>query len=149
MRTDRFELPLRVVVQDPVPELAMALQRGAAGKAELVGPSASSGEPLAFDLKVTVDGALPDGRPRLLGPYVQGPPLERFVYLCVGHYAGQADANWAGRVKIPLGGITRAMVDALSPGARLEAHIPGRGRNGGPALATVPILEPGWGAVGP
>ncbi len=31
-----------------------------------------------------------DGRPRLLGPYVQGPPAGRFVYLCVGQYAGQS-----------------------------------------------------------
>jgi hypothetical protein len=39
---------------------------------------------------VTVDGSVADGRPRLLGPYVQGPPAGRFVYLCVGQYAGQS-----------------------------------------------------------
>lgn len=145
MRADRFELALRIVVRDPVPSLAMALQRGGSG-AELVGLAESAGEDLAFELEleIAVEGTLPDGRPRLLGPFVQGPPRERFVYIAVGHYAGQAEADWAGRVKVPLGGITWALIEALPPGGRIEGRIPGRGRNDGPALATVPILAPGW-----
>ena len=74
MRADRFELPLRVVMDDPVAGAAIALQCGASGKARLVLPVQASTEALAFDLSVTVDGALPDGSPRLLGPFVQGPP---------------------------------------------------------------------------
>ena len=147
MRPERFELPLRVVVENPVPGLVMALQRGAAGKAELVGRVIGSGEVVIFDLEVAVEGALPDGRPRLLGPYVQGPPAERFVYLCVGLYAGQPDSPWNGRVKVPIGGITWDLIEALTPGCRLEGRVGGRGRKDGPALATVPILEPGWRAV--
>ena len=49
-----------------------------------------------------------------------------------------------GRVKVPLGGLSWPRIEALEPGQRLEARIPGRGRKGGPALATVPILGPGW-----
>lgn len=138
MRTGRFDLPLRIVVDDPVPGLAMVLQRGDSHGPELVG------EGPVFDLEVTVDGAIPDGRPRFLGPYVQGPPAGRFVYLCVGEMAGQIGSPWSGRVKVPLGDIGRDLIEALKTGQRLEARIPGRGRKDGPALASVKILPPGW-----
>jgi hypothetical protein len=146
MRVDRFELPLRIVVENPLPGLAMALQRGAG---QTVGVAASSGQPLAFELDVTVEGALADGRPRILGPWVQGPPADRFVYLRVGQYAGQVGSPWAGRVKVPLKGIGWAEIEALPPDHRLEGRIAGRGRKDGPALASAPILDPGWKAARP
>jgi hypothetical protein len=140
MRDDRFELPLRIVVADPCPGLALALQRGATGKASLVPSAAALPEALAFDLDVTVEGALPDGRPRFLGPFVQGPPAARFIYICVGQSSGAG----IGRMKVPIGGITWALIGGLAPGGRIEGRTPGRGPKGGPALATVPILAPGW-----
>ncbi len=143
MRGGRFELPLRIVIDDLLPGLAVALQRGAAGKAELV--SSGTG---GFDLEIIVDGALRDGRPRLLGPCVQGPPDGRFVYLCVGQMAGDTASPWSGRLKVPLGDLTWELIEAAGPGATLEGHVPGRGRNGGPALASVPILPPGWRVAG-
>src|SRR4051812_33051817 len=121
MRAERFELPLRIVVDDPVPGLALALQRGAAAKAELVHVAEGAGEPLPFDLEVNVEGALGDGGPRLLGPYIQGPPEARFIYLAVGRLAGQAASPWAGRIKVPLRGLTWDMIDGLPPRQRLEA----------------------------
>src|ERR1700761_2520459 len=144
MPSERFDLPLRIVVTDPVPGLAIALQRGKGAKATLVPPANRSAEAVAFDLEVTVDGRLTDGRPRLLGAYVQGPPAARVVYLSVGRYAGQADSEWAGRVKAPLGGIGWPMVEARPPGARLVAHITGPSPKGGPALASMQLLPPGW-----
>ena len=144
MRAERFELPLRIVMEDPVPGVWIALQKGASGKAELIGPAAKAPSSLAFELEVVVEGALPDGRPRLLGPYVQGPPAARFVYLCVGQFAGQAGSEWGRRVKVPLGGLSWALIEALPPGARLVGRIGGRGRDGSPACASVPIRPPGW-----
>lgn len=144
MRADRFDLPIRIVVDDPIAGLALAQQRGQSAKAALIPPVSRSAEGVAFDLEVTVAGALADGRPRLLGPNVQGPPEARFVYLCVGRYAGQADSPWAGRVKVPLGDLTSEKIEALPPGGRLTARIPGRSPRGGPALATVRLLPPGW-----
>ena len=144
MKSGKFDLPLRIVIDDPVPDLAVVLQRGASAKAELV---SSPGQPSSFDLAVAVDGALPDGRPRLLGPFVQGPPAERFIYLCVGEMAGPGRSDLAGRVKVPLGGIGWNLIEGLKPGERLEARIPGRGRKSGPALASVKILPPGWRAA--
>lgn len=144
MRLERFELAIRIVVVDPVPGLAMALQRGSSAKATLLTPARRSAQALVFDLEVTVDGCLPDGRPRLLGPFVQGPPAARFVYLSVGRYAGQASSEWGGRVKVPLAGLGWDEIERLSPGGRLEARIAGRSPRGGPALASVSLLPPGW-----
>ncbi len=144
MRSDRFELPLRIVVESPLPGVAMAMQQGQAAKAALVQPALSQAASTAFDFAVTVDGALPDGRPRLLGPFVQGPPGARFAYLTVGQYAGQADSAWAGRVKVSLAEIGWTDIEALAPGARLTARIPGRSPKGGPLLASVRPLPPGW-----
>jgi hypothetical protein len=144
MRREWFELPIRIVVEDPVPGLAIALQRGKAANATLVPPSSRSRDAVVFDLEVTVDGRLADGRPRLLGPCVQGPPEARFVYLPLGRYAGQADSPWAGRVKVPLGDIGGDQIEALTPGARLAARIMGQSPKGGPALASTRLLSPGW-----
>jgi hypothetical protein len=144
MRPERFDLPIRIVVEDPVPGLAIALQRGKADKVTLVPPTSRSPDAVVFDLDVTVDGRLPDGRPRLLGPCVQGPPEARFVYLALGRYAGQPNSEWGGRVKVPLGDLGWDQINALPAGARLAARIAGQSPKGGPALASMRLLPPGW-----
>jgi hypothetical protein len=138
------ELPLRIVMEHPLPGVAIALQRGATGKGALVGPVHTSADALVFDLTVTLDGATAEGGPRLLGPFVQGPPTARFVYLNAGASAGQFGSIWQRRAKIPLSGIGWKLIEELTESARLEAHIAGKGRDGGPACATVPLLPPGW-----
>lgn len=144
MASERIELPVRLVVEDPLPGLAIALQRGQADKAVLAPPASRSADSVVFDIELTVDGRLADGRPRLLGPCVQGPPQARFVYLSVGRYAGQADSEWGGRVKVPLDGLGWREIEALAPGGRVVARIAGRSPKGGPALASVRLLPPGW-----
>jgi hypothetical protein len=95
---------------------------------------------------VRVGSLRPDGYPTLLGPVTQGPPTGRFVYLNSGQRAGQADYCWDRRAKVPLAGITQQLIDRAreQPGARLEARVLGTGLDGGPACATVPLLEGGW-----
>ena len=144
MRTEKSELPLRIVVRDPVPGVVLALQCGATGRATLIGPVEASAEELAFDLAVTLDGCTGDGAPRLLGPFVQGPPAARFVYVNVGAAAGQPGSVWNRRAKVPLGGIDWPLIEEVRAGCRLVADIHGRARDGGPACATVPLLAPGW-----
>jgi len=144
MRTERFELPLGIGVVDPVPGLAMALQRGHGETMSLVRPQARWDTAIAFAFEVTVDGSVSGGGPRLLGHFVQGPPAARFVYLSVGRYADQAASEWGGRVKVPLSGIAWEVIEAKPPGARLVALISGRSPQGGPALASVRLLPPGW-----
>ena len=144
MRADPFELPLRIVMERPPAGAVIALQRGATGKAMLVAPVSVSQDALVFDFAVTVSGAGADGGPRLLGPCVQGPPGGRFVYLNSGTYAGAPGRSGGRRAKVPLGGISWALIEALPAGGRLEAHIAGTARDGGVACASVPLLPPGW-----
>ena len=74
------------------------------------------------------------------GPFVQGPADQRFVYLDIGTYAGQADSCWSRRLKITLAGIAMKMIIA---GGVLEARVPGTGRDGGPNCASVKDFD-GW-----
>lgn len=144
MAAERLVVLIRIVIENPVPGVRIALQRGATAQAELIPPVSGTPDALFFDLDVIAEGALADGRPRLLGPFVQGPPQARFVYLCVGQAAGQIGCQWNRRVKVPLGGISQELVEALRGGGRLEARIAGRGRDDSPACASVPLLAPGW-----
>lgn len=141
---DDLEIPLRLVVVAPPTGVVFALQRG---RDELCQVTRSSGAELSFDLTVRVRSA--DGNVRILGPFSQGPPASRFFYLCSGTLAGDFGSRWTRRAKIPFRGITPQLVEELerTPGAVLEVRIAGTGRDGGPACASVPLLEPGWRVV--
>ena len=144
MAPDRFIVPVRIIMEHPVPGVTIALQRDVTARAEWIPAVTTSPEALAFDLQIGVAGSRGDGRPRLLGPFVQGPPAARFIYLCVGRAADQIGSEWNRRVKVPLGGISWELLRELPKEGRLEACIAGRGRDGSPACATVPLLPPGW-----
>jgi Family of unknown function (DUF5990) len=144
MAADQVDLALRIVIVDPVPEVALAMQRGKSGSAELIAPSSASADAVGFDFTVAVARAEAGQPPRLLGPFVQGPPDGRFVYVCIGVYAGDAASPWARRAKIPLTGLTWPLIEGLKAGSRLEARIAGRARDGSPACASLPLLPPGW-----
>jgi hypothetical protein len=68
-----------------------------------------------------------------------------------GKRAGQANSCWDRRAKVSLKGITPQLIAAVKqqPGAHLEARIAGTAADGGPACATVPLLEGGWRVVAP
>ena len=84
-----------------------------------------------------------------LGPFTQGPPASRFVYVNSGTMAGESATPWTRRAKIPLAGITTAMVKRAlaAPSARIEARIQGTARDGGPACATCRPIGSGWSVV--
>ncbi len=138
-------LPLRVVVVDPPPDVIFSLQRGSS---EVVAATRSSGASLAFDFDVRARPEA-DGSLRLLGPFTQGPPSARFVYVNSGTYAGAAGSGWGRRAKVPLSGITSELLERAlaTPNSLLEARIPGRSRDGGPVCASVRLLDPGWSVV--
>ena len=136
-------LPLRITVLKSPPGILWALQLGAN---ELVKPSASTKSQISFDFTLDV---VPDATVvgfRLAGPAVQGRVGERFVYLCIGAYAGQLDTQIGRRAKIRLEGITRKLIAASKAkrGGRLEVEFAGTDSKGGPACATVPLLGKGW-----
>jgi uncharacterized protein DUF5990 len=134
------ELTLRIVVESPPPGVDYALQKGSGSTYETEQKQRSDGGDLAFAFTPAIREGVSDGMSALSGPFVQGPPRGRFVYIGIGTYAGQADSRWSGRMKVPLAGITAKMIAA---GGVLEARVPGTGRDGGPAYATVRDFE-GW-----
>ena len=102
---------------------------------------------MTFEFEVRV-GTRSGGQPNFLGPFVQGPPAGRFVYINSGTLAGQTDSPWTRRAKVPLTSITRALIErARMAGTILEVEIDGAGRDGGPACATVPLMSGGWRVV--
>ena len=133
------DLRLRIVLVQPPAGVQFQLQRGAR---DLEPPARRSDTAMTFEFLVRV-GRRSDGAPNFLGPYAQGPPAARFVYVNSGTRAGQADSCWTRRAKIPLGGITWRMIqDASRTQGAIEAEIDGTARDGGPACATVRLRTP-------
>ena len=139
--TRAAEVRLRISVLEPPAGVQFRLQEG---RADLIAPTRMTAEGLQFEFNLRL-GPPRRGRPNFLGPAAQGPPDGRFVYINSGRRAGQQGTVWDRRAKIPLGGITSALLDMVlkHPDHVLEARIAGTGRDGGPACATVPLLE-GW-----
>ena len=134
------EIRLRLRVTGPPPGVVFCLQRG---RDEIVSPIMADGSDLVFDLSVRLGETRDGSRPNLLGPFTQGPVSARFVYVNSGMRAGQFPSCWTRRAKVPLSGIDSALIEkALRiEDSVLEATIAGRARDGGPACASVPLLD--------
>jgi hypothetical protein len=133
------ELAIRITLCRPPSGVAFAVQRG---RAELLEPVIRTPDAQVFDFSVRVGAHQPGSVPRLLGPFTQGPPAARFVYVNAGQSAGQRASKWTRRAKVPLGGITASMIQSAigTPGARIETQFEGTGRDGGPTCATVKAI---------
>jgi uncharacterized protein DUF5990 len=141
-KAEERELPLRITLVRPPPGVRFAVQRGRDG---LLPPAHASPGALTFELSVRA-APRADGTVNVLGPFAHGPPAGRFLYVCSGTRAGQPDSCWTRRMKIGTAGITAALVaeTLAAPGAVLEARVAGTATDGGPACATVPLLDGGW-----
>ena len=137
------EILLRITLVHAPRDVVFCLQRG---QGEIVSPVRATGGDLSFELSVRVRDGRADGLPNFLGPFTQGPPAGRFVYVNSGTSAGQAGSCWRRRAKVPLSGITWLLIEEAlaAPDAVLEARIAGTSKDGGPACGTVPLLEGGW-----
>jgi hypothetical protein len=134
------ELTLRIIVEQPPAGVDFALQKGRGNAYETVQKQRSEGKDLAFEFQPVVREGVSDSMSALGGPFVQGPPRQRFVYIDIGTCAGQADSCWSRRLKIPIDGITATMIGRRGV---LETRVPGTARDGGPNCATVKDFE-GW-----
>ena len=135
------ELTLRIRVVNPPADVEFLVQRG---RDELTAPVTATRTALLFEFPVRV-GAQPNGAPNFLGPYAQGPPSSRFVYVNSGTYAGQSESCWSRRAKIPLTSITWSLIEeARRAGRAIAVEFNGTGRDGGPSCATVKLGEHGW-----
>ena len=139
------ELTFRIVQQAPPAGVDFALQIGRGADYNTVQTQRTTGGDLSFEFSVGVKAADKRAAPDFRGPVVQGPTGQRFVYIDIGTYARQGNTPWSRRLKVPLSGITRDMLDRASADSSvvLETRVPGTGKDGGPNCAT---LKPfgGW-----
>lgn len=137
------ELTFRIILENPPPGVDYGLQKGGGSDYEVTQTQRSKTGDLRFEFVARVKEGK-DGQPVLLGPFVHGPPQERFVYLDIGTSAGQTDTPWSRRLKVPLRGITWDMVKQASSAKHcLETRVPGRAKDGSPSCATVKPFS-GW-----
>lgn len=137
------ELTLRIVLEAPPAGVDFGLQEGRGNDYKTVQTQRSKGSDLIFTCTLRAKQST-NGGPSFLGPFTQGPPQERFIYIDIGTYAGQTDTPWSRRLKIPLHGISWELVEqALASSQILETRVPGTGRDGGPSCATVKPFK-GW-----
>ena len=143
-----YDLPIRLVLVEPPPGVDFGIQHGSGAHYETLFVQQGKHGDVVFDFSVAVADNRKDGLPNFKGPFAQGPPVGRFIYVDVGTYAGQKDTPWSRRMKVPLQGITWALIKRVTskPGHALSARIAGTGKDGGPSCATVSLLRP-WQVV--
>ncbi|GJE45500.1 DUF5990 family protein [Methylobacterium soli] len=129
-------ITLRLRILDPLPGVAYSLQNR---KSEPVGQVTAGNGPIAFDVPVRVAPG-----PRLAGDFVRREGAGRcFVYIAIGEQAGQHPSAWSRRAKVDIPALSAALLDQALAGAVLEAELPGRAKDGGPACATLHPIA-GW-----
>ena len=138
------ELNLRIILEKPTAGVDFGLQKGRGNDYETIQTQRSKGQDLRFEFTVRAKATGKDSSPNFLGPFVQGPTGERFVYIDIGTYAGQTGTYWSRRLKIPLRGITWQMIEGVVDGELcLETRVAGSGKDGSPTCAT-PKPFAGW-----
>jgi hypothetical protein len=92
---------------------------------------------VSFLCPLRVEKNAKTGNPNFLGPYAQGTPEDRFIYLCWGD---RRDELWAGcgRAKVLLKQLGWKTIEkAISTGSPIEAVIKMTDKKGGPLYATI------------
>jgi len=140
-----MHINFHITLSKPPAGYTYALQKGSGNNYLPVKVQNSAGTDLFFDAEIEIKGSkqthdIPDFK----GPFVQGPMGSRFIYLDIGSYAGIHN-QFNGRLKIPLTGITWAIIEKATSqnSSVLKTNVPGTGKNGMPACATVKPFE-GW-----
>ena len=124
-------LTLRLTIADPVPGLHYWRQDAKNAPHDI---RLSTDAPLTFDMPVALR---PDGK--LGGTFVRREgPTRRFVYIAIGG-STEGLPVVRRRAKIDVHDIP---ADLLKPGAVIATTLPGRGKDGTPACATVRPLSP-------
>jgi hypothetical protein len=140
------DLPLLIILKIPPPGVDFGLQKGSGNNFEPVQIQRSGVGDLHFTFTIQIKGdKLNDAAPGFVGPFVQGPVPDKFVYLDIGTLAGQTESEWTRRLKVPLRDISWDMVEKVQthPDTYLETNVAGTAKDGGPNCATVKPFEGG------
>ncbi len=122
-------ITLRLTIADPVPGVRYSLQKDDAP----FEPVTAGDGPISFEVPIRLAA---DNR--VLGPFVRREGSQRrFVYIRIGTPAGDCASPWSRRAKIDIHDIPPALLDQARAGRTLEVVLPGRGKDGSPACATV------------
>ena len=131
------QVTLRIIVEKPPGGVDFGVQEGHGNDYNTVQKQRFTNKDLRFEFPIRVKEGK-DGQPNFLGSFAQGPASNRFIYLDIGTYAGQTNTPWSRRLKIPLAGITRQMIEQASDASVvIEVRVPGTGKDGGPTCGTV------------
>lgn len=141
-RTAKLQVTDRIVLVSPPAGVAFAIQRGKRGLAPVV---VSTGADLQLDFGIQVERAS-GGTLWFSGEFVQGPAGGKFVYVNSGTLAGQGEVTLDTPRQVSLEMLKWPLIHRVTsdPGTLLEARISGIGRDGGPACASVPLLDGDW-----
>ncbi len=137
-------LGLHIILENPPEGVLFGLQKGKGSHYDIIQKQTSIGQDLHFNLTAEVKADV-DGAPDFFGESIHGVRKGRFIYINIGTSAGQLNSVWSRRLKIPLSGITGAMLDKIAENAAfiLETKVNGRGKDGSPNCATVKPFG-GW-----
>jgi hypothetical protein len=135
-KTERVQaghtLVLRLTIVGPIPGLRYSLQNADGYPISAVTAGA---EPLSLDAPVRYDQG------RWLGELVRREgKTRRFVYIAMGRSAGDLTSSINGRAKIDIQDIPPELIEVAGD-RPIEVKLPGVGRNGAPAFATLRPLE--------
>ncbi|MEJ7587614.1 MAG: DUF5990 family protein [Ferruginibacter sp.] len=137
-------LRLRIIVEQPTSGVIFGLQKGKGTLYETIQKQEAKDKDLAFefDVAIKIDPGKP---PVLLGPFVQGKPTGKFIYVDIGRLAGQKNSQWERRLKIPLPAAESGIIhqSLAEPGCVIETIVPGFGKDGSPNCGTVKPFN-GW-----
>ena len=133
-RADQTEIPMRIVIENPVPGVLHSLQTGDTGI--LDAKRSKAGEPLVFEFPVRIAPG-----PKFFGDQVRREgPVRRFVYVRIGQSAGDHASEWTRRMKIDVHDTPQELLDrAMAGEGVVELTVDGTGKDGSPACATVPV----------
>jgi hypothetical protein len=136
-------LSFRIIVEKPVAGVVYGVQRGSGNDYETLQKQISDSGDLLFEIAIPLKKNK-EGRMVLQGPFIQGPPHGRFLYVDIGSYAGQENAPVSGRLKVPLPNIFEEFIGEAADGGALVTKISGtNGKDGRPNTGTVKPFD-GW-----
>lgn len=135
-------ITLRLTLIDPPSGVPWAVQLG---RMDLLPPTRVTRNQVTFEIPLELTTSS-DGEVRLRGEAVQGPRGGRFLYVNSGSRAGSHGSVWDRRAKVPLESVPLAQLKATpaEEPVLLQATISGTAKDGGPACASVPLLQAGW-----